>query len=142
MKGAATMTRTVTANTFNRWWAALNERVRQEPDISRSDRNPAGVRLNAKAALQELESCTAIQHHQLHDGLDSNGQYIRRVVASGDIVILDKSGQRGDEFIEDLMRNIVALTGIEPEDVDEPVPGNDIEPMVARMHEVREARDK
>jgi hypothetical protein len=138
----AMMPRTITADTFNRWWAALDQRVRQEPDISRSERSPAGVRLNAKAALQELESCTETQHQLFHDGLDPNVQYIRGVVASGDTVVLDKSDQRGDDSIEDLINNIVALTGIEPEYVDEPVPSNDVEPMVERLREAREARDE
>ena len=128
----------ITADTFDRWWAALDERSRQEADISRSERSPAGVQLNPKVALSQLESCTETQRHLFHDGLDSNDQNIRRVVALSGTVTLEGD----DEFIEELIRNIVAMTGIEPEYVDEPVPGNDIKPMVERMREAREARDK
>jgi hypothetical protein len=130
------MPKTITADTFDRWWVGLDERVRQEPDISRSHRSPAGVRLNAKAVLHHLETSTQTQHHLFHDGLDANGQNIRRVVAAVDTVTLEGD----DEFIEDLIKNIVALTGIEPEYVDEPVPGNDIEPMVERLRGAKEAR--
>jgi hypothetical protein len=128
----------ITADTFDRWWAALDERSRHEADTSRSERSPAGVQLNPKVALSQLESCTETQRHLFHDGLDSNDQNIRRVVALSDTVTLEGD----DEFVEELIRNIVALTGIEPEYADEPVPGNDIEPMVERMREVREGRDK
>jgi hypothetical protein len=134
--------RVITADTFNRWWVALNERAQQEPDISKTELSPAGRRLNAKAALVSLEICTRTQHHVLHDGFHPDGQPFRRVVALGDAVVLEPSGERGDEFIKDLIRNIVALTDIEPEYVEEPVPGNDIEPMAERMREVREARDE
>ena len=140
------MALTITADTFDRWWAALDERARHEADTARSGQNPAGVRLNAKVALSRLETCTETQHHLFHDGLDSNDQNIRRVVALSDTVVLGRQDEDestcSDEFIEDLIKNIVALTGIEPECVDEPVPGNDIEPMVERMREAREARDK
>ena len=136
MKGAA-MARGIMADTFDRWWAALDEQARQEPDRFQSERSPAGVRLNAKVALSQLESCTETQRHLFHDGLDSNDQNIRRVVALSDTVTLEGD----DEFVEDLIRNIVALTGLEPEYVDEPVPGNDIEPMVERLCEAREAQD-
>ena len=53
----------------------------------------------------------------------------------------DESGY-GDELIDGLIANIVALTGIEPEYVDAPEPGNDIEPMAERLRAVREARDE
>ncbi len=140
------MARVITADTFDLWWAALDERARQEADPARSGQNPAGVRLNAKVALSRLETCTETQHHLFHDGLDSNEQHIRRVVALSDTVVLgrpDEDGSRcSDEFIDELIKNIVALTGIDPKYVDEPVPGNDIEPMVERMREARGARDK
>ena len=124
MKGA-TMARVITADTFDRWWATLDEQARQEADISRTGQNPAGVRLNAKVALSGLETCTETQHHLFHDGLDSNEQHIRRVVALSDTVVLGRPDEDestcSDEFIEDLIKNIVALTGIEPEYADEPM---------------------
>ena len=140
MKGA-TMPRTIAADTFNRWWAALDERARAEADISPSEQNPAGERLNAMAAMSWLEACASPTSLD-HDGLHSDGQWVRRGTAASDTVVLEQSGETGDEFIAELIKNIVALTGIEPEYVDEPVPGNDIDPMVERMREAREARDK
>jgi hypothetical protein len=105
------MARTITPDTFDRWSAALDEQARQETDSFRSERSPAGVRLNPKVALSQLESCIETQRHLFHDGLDSNDQNIRRVVALSDAVTLEGD----DEPIEDLIKNIVALTGIEPE---------------------------
>ncbi len=131
------MARVITADTFDRWWAALDEQARQEADISRSERSPAGIRVNAKVALSHLETCTETQHHLFHDGLDSNEQHIRRVVALSDTVVLGRPDEDectcSDEFIEGLINSIVALTSIEPEYVDEPT--------VERPREAREARD-
>ncbi len=132
------MARVITADTFDRWWAALDEQARQEADISQSERSPAGVRLNAKVALRQLETCTETQHHLFHDGLDSNDQNIRRVVALSDTVVLGRPDEDestcSDEFIEGMIKNIVALTGIEPEYVKEP--------MVEPLREATEARDE
>jgi hypothetical protein len=48
----------------------------------------------------------------------------------------------GDDLIDGLITNIVALTGIEPEYVDEPIPASEVEAMVERLREAREARDE
>ena len=140
------MARTITADTFNRWWEALDEWASAEGDTSRSDRNPAGVRLNAKAALGSLEMY-ASPTHLFHDGLYSDGQPIRRRIAGSDGVVLQRSdgdgNGYGDEYIEDLIRNIVALTGIKPEYIDASGQDDDgVQPMVERLREAREARDE
>lgn len=137
------MARNITADTFNRWWVALDERARNEGGAK--EWSWAGVKLtlsaaNALGALESSASPTSFDH----GGIDPDGQWIRQVTADSDTVVLHRPPEEGgdDEFIDDLIKNIVALTGIEPEYVDEPVPGNDIEPMVERMREVREARDE
>jgi len=88
-----------------------------------------------------LETC-ALPTSFGYDGLYPDGQPIKRVTALGDTVLLEKFGEGEDEFVEDLIRNFVALTNIEPENVDETVPINDIEPMIKRLREARETRDE
>ena len=136
------MARTITADTFDRWWAALDERARQEGGTQEVSGDPS-LRFSAASALGALEahaSPTSLHH----DGYHPDGQLIMRRVALDDTVVLDRAdeGRDGDEFIEDLIRNIVALTGIRPEYAGEPVPGNDIQPMAERLHQAREARDQ
>jgi hypothetical protein len=134
------MARTIMADTFNRWWAALDERARQEGG-AKEWASGVGLRLSAAQALGALEACASPTSLH-HDGIGSDGQFIRRVTAESDTVVLNRPDEGGDEFIGELIKNIVALTGIEPEYVDESVPGKDIDPMVERLREAREARDE
>jgi hypothetical protein len=94
---------TITAATFNRWWAALNEQAEQEPDGSWLGRD-AELRYNAKAALLSLKRCAfPPETRVIHEGCHADGQPIRRWVARGETVTLkrpdtDESGC-GDDLI-------------------------------------------
>jgi hypothetical protein len=140
------MPRTIAADTFNRWWAALNEQAHQEPDVSWIGRD-AELRYNAKAALISLKRCASSSETRvIHEGCHSNGQPIRRWVARGDTVTLRRPDEDervyGGELIDGLIENIVALTGIEPDYVDAPAKDDDVQALVERLREIREARDK
>ena len=76
------------------------------------------MRLSAENALRALETCASPISLD-HEGVDSHGQWVRRRTADGDMVVLDQpQSEGGDKFVEDLIKNIVALTGIEPDFVD------------------------
>jgi hypothetical protein len=135
------MARVITADTFNRWWAALDGLVKNASRTSSSSQNDYRI-----SAVQDVRTslviCTSpFDTHVVQDGTHPNGQPVTRWVARNDTVTLTWRRERGDEFVEDLIKNIVALTGIEPEYAGEPVPGNDIEPMVERLRKAREGRD-
>ena len=73
------------------------------------------MRLSAAQALGALEVCASSISLD-HDGIDSDGQFIRQVTALDDTVVLDRPPSEGeDEFVDDLIKNIVALTDIHPE---------------------------
>ena len=112
------MARVITADTFNRWWAALDNLVRQALRSSPSSQNDSMI-----SGVQDLRTslviCTSpFETHVVQDGTHPNGQPVRRWVARDDTVTLTLRREGGDEFIEDLIKNIVKLTGIEPEYVD------------------------
>src|SRR5215212_10183403 len=138
------MARVITADTFNRWWAALDGLVKKK-EASRT--SPSSLDDYMISGVQDVRTslviCTSpFDTHLVHDGTPPNAQSVTRWVARNDTVTLTWRRERGDEFVGDLIKNIVALTGIEPEYVNEPVPGNDIEPMVERLREAPEARDE
>jgi hypothetical protein len=134
--------RIITADTFNRWSAVLDGLVKKASRTSPSSQNDYMIS-GVEDVRTSLVICTSpFDTHVVQDGTHPNGQPVTRWVARNDTVTLTWRRERGDEFVEDLIKNIVALTGIQPEYVDEPVPGNDVEPMVERLREAREARDE
>ena len=138
------MARVITADTFNRWWAALDGLVKTKEASRTSPSSLDDYRISGVQDVRtSLVICTSpFDTHVVHDGTHPNGQPVTRWVARNDTVTLTFRRERGDEFVEDLIKNIVALTGIEPEYVNEPVPGNDREPMVERLRKAQEARDE
>ena len=116
------MTRVITADTFNRWWAALDGLVKKKEASGTSPSSLDDYRISGVQDVRtSLVICTSpFETHVVHDGTHPNGQPVARWVARNDTVTLTFRRERGDEFVEDLIKNIVALTGIEPEYVDTP----------------------
>jgi hypothetical protein len=113
------VTRVITADTFDRWWAALDGMAKKASRTSPSSQNDYMIS-DLEDVRTSLVLCTSpFDTHLVQDGTHPNGQPVTRWVARNDTVTLTWRRERGDEFVEDLVGNIIALTGIEPEYVDE-----------------------
>ena len=124
------MARVITADTFNRWWAALDGLVQNASGASPSSQHDAMRSAVMSSAVQDVRTslviCTSpVETHVVADDTPANGQPVTRWVARNDMVTLTWRREGGDEIIEDLIKNIVRLTGINPEYADEPVPVRD-----------------
>jgi len=113
------MARVITADTFNRWWAALDGLVKNASGTSPSSQNDYVIS-GLEDVRTSLVICTSpFDTHVVQDDTDPRGQPATRWVARNDTVTLTWRREGGDQFVEDLIKNIVALTRIEPEYVDE-----------------------
>jgi hypothetical protein len=124
------MARVITADTFNRWWAALDGLVKNASGASPSSQNESMRSAVMSSAVQDVRTslviCTSpVETHVVADDTPATGQPVTRWVARNDTVTLTWRREGGDEIIEDLIKNIVRLTGINPEYADEPVPVRD-----------------
>jgi len=109
------MARVITADTFDRWWAALDGLAKKASRTSPSSQN-GYVMPSVEDVRTSLVLCTSpIDTHVVQDGTHPNGQPVMQWVARNDTVTLTWRRERGDEYVEDLIKNIVALTDIHPE---------------------------